>query len=157
MDWSAMDSEGASRGLITMWKKDAFSSLFSFKGENFLGIKVGFKGKYCYFVNVYSSCNIELKRNMWDHLLSLMRKWEDVDWCVAGDVNSIRILEEINGCGGYYRSHEVYEFNDFIEIMELVNLPTGHIQFSWCRRNETSMSRIDINLLSDSFISIVGD
>lgn len=70
-----MNFRGVPNGLFVLWKKDVLSSLFTFTGEKLLGIKEMFKGKAYYFDNVYSSCNIVLKINTWDHLLSLKRKW----------------------------------------------------------------------------------
>lgn len=116
-----------------LWRREIFASKFSFRREIFVGIKANFKGTICYFVSVYSSCNLEMKRKMWEQLITLKMKWSDGKWCVAGDFNSIRNLGEMVGCREFYRSKESLEFIDFIELMELVDLPTGGKKNSWCR------------------------
>src|SRR3954467_5512721 len=47
---------------------------------------------------------------------------------------------------------EITIFKEFIEEMELVDLPTIGGKFTWIKSNGKSMSRIDKFLLSDSLI-----
>ncbi|XP_058746178.1 uncharacterized protein LOC131619053 [Vicia villosa] len=131
--WSAKNSQGFSGGMLVLWKKEVIEVNFSFTGEGFLGIGATFKGVKCYFVNVYSSCNITLKRKMWEELLVLRGRWLDGEWCVGGDFNSIRCASERVGLVSSFRSQEASEFNDFIELMAVEDLPTGERKFSWCQ------------------------
>ncbi|XP_058777029.1 uncharacterized protein LOC131651377 [Vicia villosa] len=153
--WSAKNSQGFSGGILVLWNKEVVDVIFSFKGEGFLGICAIFKGVICYFVSVYSSCHIGLKRRMWEELLSLRRSWVDGEWCLGGDFNSIRCASERIGTGSHFRSQEASEFNDFIELMEVEDLPTGERIFSWCRGGMKVMSRIDRFLLSVGFIELI--
>src|SRR4051812_36801665 len=53
--FSYSNSNGASGGLITLWKGDNLEVVNSFKGEGYLGIKVRWESRWYYVVNVYSS------------------------------------------------------------------------------------------------------
>src|ERR1044072_8179001 len=64
-EWSAMESEGHSGGLLTIWRKDAISPGFSFRTKGALGVNAEWKGINCYFVNVYAPCNRVDKRILW--------------------------------------------------------------------------------------------
>src|SRR4051812_30602166 len=57
VEWSFAEANRASGGLITMWKKNLFNLIFSFKRQGFLGLCVEKNGKVIYFVNVYASCD----------------------------------------------------------------------------------------------------
>lgn len=48
------DSVGRSRGLLVLWKNSSVSSMFNFKGDGFLGVKVRWTNHFYYIVNVYS-------------------------------------------------------------------------------------------------------
>src|SRR3954471_15712487 len=65
LDWSYSKADGASGGLLTMWKKDFFNLVFSFKGQGYLGLCVEKNGKLIYFVNIYASCDINRRMESW--------------------------------------------------------------------------------------------
>lgn len=51
---------------------DVFSPVFRFGGASFIGICGGdFGGKKCFFVNIYSPCDLLAKRKLWEDLLVL--------------------------------------------------------------------------------------
>ncbi|CAI8609840.1 unnamed protein product [Vicia faba] len=108
----------------------------------------------CHFVNIYSSCDISLKMKMWEEIIRYKQKWVG-EWCLGGDFNTIRFINKIIGRGVYSRLLDSTEFNDFIALSELVNLPTGSVKFSWCRGRLGSLSRIDQFLLSEGFVEMM--
>lgn len=153
--WFAKGSLGRSGGLLVMWNKKILSPIHSFNGDAFLGICSEFRGKKCYLINVYSFCDLVRKRSMWDHLIALKYKWNDGEWCVAGDFNTVWLSSERVSCSSLQRSQDVSEFNDFISMMELVDLPTVVRKFSWSGGSNGVAIRIDRFLLSDGFINLV--
>ncbi|XP_058784109.1 uncharacterized protein LOC131658877 [Vicia villosa] len=152
VEWSFLEAVGASGGLLTMWKKDLFNLVFSFKGQGYLGLCVEKNGKLIYFVNVYASCDINRRMESWKRLIEFKMKNEKGAWCIGGDFNSISSLEEIVGKSGRNYRREMSEFNAFIEEMDLVDLPTIGGKFTWFNSNGKAMSRIDRFLLSEDFI-----
>ncbi|XP_058745932.1 uncharacterized protein LOC131618791 [Vicia villosa] len=153
--WLAKNSQGMSGGILTLWNKEVVDVCFSFSEEGFLGICAMFKGVKYYFVSIYSSCHIALKRRLWGELISLRNRWVDGEWCWGGDFNSIRCEAERVGRGSFFRSQEASEFNDFIELMEVEDLPTGERKSTWSRGGARALSRIDRFLLSDGFVRLI--
>jgi hypothetical protein len=75
------------------------------------------------------------------------------EWCVGGDFNSISKVGERKGRsnGGGNQSERV-EFSQFIDAMELIDIPISGKKFSWFSSDGSSMSRLDRFLLSEGFI-----
>lgn len=84
VDWSYADAEGASGGLLIMWKKKVIDSLFSFKGDGFLGICIDIDGLLNYYVNIYASCDISKTQLSWNNLVSFKNNNSIGAWCVGG-------------------------------------------------------------------------
>lgn len=154
-EWSAQNSEGLSGGLLIIWKNHLFCPIFSFRGVGYLGVCAYFKGIICYFVNVYSPCALVQKRRLWAKLLSLRNLWRDGVWCLGGDFNAVKNEFERIGRNRFHSHQESTDFNDFIGLMDMDDLPIGHIKFSWSRGSDGVMSRIDRFLLSSGFVSLV--
>ncbi|XP_058775832.1 uncharacterized protein LOC131650119 [Vicia villosa] len=152
VEWSCLDANGASGGILTMWKKDFFNPIFSFRGEGFLGICAEKEGKLIYFVNVYASCEFNTRKRSWERLCEFKNNNVKGSWCIGGDFNSITSLEERIGSSRHSYRREIMLFKDFIEEMELEDLPTIGGKFTWFKSNGKSMSRIDRFLLSDCFV-----
>ncbi|XP_057426415.1 uncharacterized protein LOC130719827 [Lotus japonicus] len=146
---SAVNTAG---GLLIMWEKGFFRMTNSFQGVGFLGVK-GFWGDDrdpCYIINVYSPCALSGKREFWKELVGLKRSEGEGIWCVLGDFNAVRDRDERRGrenvrsLGGT----EIREFNEFIESMELLDIPLVNRKFTWYRSGGHAKSRIDRCLVS---------
>ncbi|XP_058768181.1 uncharacterized protein LOC131641903 [Vicia villosa] len=124
VEWSYLDANGAFGGILTMWKKDFFSLIYSFRGEGFLGLCVEKDGKLTYYVNVYASCDKITRRRTWKNLCDFKNNNTVGSWCIGVDFNSISTLDEKIGVTIRDYSRDTRSFNDFIEEMELVDLPT---------------------------------
>jgi hypothetical protein len=80
-------------------------------------------------------------------------------WCVAGDFNSVSKREDRRGVSqeaSLNLTTEMREFGDFIEEMELVDLPLLGRKFTWFHPNGRSMSRIDRVLVSEEWLNVRG-
>ncbi|XP_058753874.1 uncharacterized protein LOC131627053 [Vicia villosa] len=153
VEWSHLGANGASGGILTMWKKDFFNLIFSFRGgEGFLGLCVEKEGKTIYFVNMYASWDILTRKRSWDRLSEFKNNNIQGSWCIGGDFNAVTSIEERIGTSSRSYRREIMLFKEFIEDMELVDLPTIGGKFTWIKSNGKSMSRIDRFLLSDSFV-----
>lgn len=82
-----------------LWKNDCMSVFNNFKGDGFLGIKVRWKDNLYYMVNVYSSYDLNKKKSMWEELLELKKKFNDGEWILGGDFNSIKNGGQRRGMG----------------------------------------------------------
>ncbi|GKV27862.1 hypothetical protein SLEP1_g36982 [Rubroshorea leprosula] len=150
-EWVAQPANGASGGILTIWNSTVFKKISILEGAGYLGV-VGFWGEEnipCYLVNVYSSCDLVNKRILWENLSNLICSNKG-NWCIAGDFNVIRNLQERKG--GISVRRELREFNEFIEMCGLVDLPLIGRKFTWYQPNGNCMSRLDRFLFSEEWL-----
>jgi exonuclease III len=77
-------------------------------------------------------------------------------WCVARDFNSIMRREDrrgVNDVSGSMVTSEMCQFGEFMEDLELVDLPLLGRRFTWYHPNGRSMSRIDRFLVSEDWLN----
>ncbi|XP_058783622.1 uncharacterized protein LOC131658332 [Vicia villosa] len=125
----------------------------SFKGEWYLGIKVKRKNKIYYVVNIYAPYDLCKKRILWRKLVELKEEFDDGEWIIGGDFNSIKVRNERRGRVVAANYNEMNLFVSFIEESRLVDIPCKEKKFTWYSGDEMSMSRIDRFLISDDVIN----
>ncbi|XP_058741630.1 uncharacterized protein LOC131614017 [Vicia villosa] len=125
VEWSSSDAIGASGGMLIMWRKDLFCLIFSFKGIGFIGMGVSWKGSLIYFVNVYASCDLSIRRRTWRRLVEIKNSFPVGSWCVGGDFNSVTHVDERVGCCNRNYSNDINCFRSFVENLDLVEPPTS--------------------------------
>ncbi|KAK2458146.1 DNA-(apurinic or apyrimidinic site) endonuclease [Trifolium repens] len=161
-NWAYLPSEGRSGGILSIWSKSNNLLIFSFMGDGFVGVCLewGLLKTICFVVNVYSKCDLASKRTLWNNILNCKRGLGDGRWCVVGDFNAVCSPEErvgVNGDEGRMLSTEMVEFRDFLEKLELVDLPLLGRRFSCFHSSGRAMSRIDRILISDEWASRWGN
>ncbi|XP_058733453.1 uncharacterized protein LOC131605072 [Vicia villosa] len=152
IEWTAKDSDGASGGILTMWKKDVIFPLFSFRTKGSLRLCAFYEGQVCYFVNVYSSCFLDKKRKLWSELVMLKRKFGEGWWCLGGDFKTTRDKKERIWRCMVQGTTDMTDFNEFIVIMEVLDLPSFGGIFTWLKKEGSARSRLDRFLLSEALI-----
>jgi len=89
-------------------------------------------------VTVYSPCDIHNKRLLWDTVRQLKAALEGL-WCILGDFNSIRDPDERFGsCQRLSTDSSMNEFNEWIDDMEILEVPCVGRKFTWYRSNGAS-------------------
>jgi hypothetical protein len=88
-----------SGGILSIWGKSQNSLIFTFMGEGFVGVFLewGLRKSVCIVVNVYSKCDLNAKRRLWNNRLLCKRGIGDGRWCVVGDFNSVCRGDERSG------------------------------------------------------------
>ena len=95
-------------------------------------------------VNVYSSCNLQEKTQIWDELKAIRLREACNSWCILGDFNSIRKDGERKGVNcGRSNKREMQGFNNFIDSMEVVDIPNIGRKYMWYKPNGKAKSRHD--------------
>ncbi|XP_058760823.1 uncharacterized protein LOC131634151 [Vicia villosa] len=94
VEWSHLDADGASGGILIMWRKDFFKLIYNFRGGGFLEICVERENRRIYFVNIYASCDHKVRLKSWRRLVELKRRSNAGSWCIGGDFNLITSLDE---------------------------------------------------------------
>ncbi|XP_058775615.1 uncharacterized protein LOC131649887 [Vicia villosa] len=144
---------GAFGGLISLWNSESVQVLCSFGGEDYLGLKVVWMEEVFYIVNVYSSCNSGEKRVLWRKLLDLKSRFSDGEWVIAGDFNAAKNMNERKGSLGRYKVSEARDFLEFINLSNLVDVPSKGKKFTWFGGDGKARSRIDRFLVADNIVN----
>lgn len=75
VEWSESGAVGTTWGFSILWRKDLLKLSFSFRGEGFVGVNAEWMGQDLFFVNVYSPCQLSLKRRLWRDLIVMKNKF----------------------------------------------------------------------------------
>lgn len=97
---------------------------------------------------VYRPNNASQKILFWDKMASLSSICGNV-WCILGDFNVIRSLEENFNSNSFTRS--MMMFNDLISELELVDPPLANAQFTW-----SNFCKESVCCRLDRFLFLVG-
>lgn len=90
---------------------------------------------------------------MWEDLKRRMMARNTTHCCLIGDFNCLRSQHETQGIGeSSYKVGEAVEFNEFIDDIELIDIPLIGRKFTWYRPNESVRSHIDRVLVSNDWI-----
>lgn len=88
---------------------------------------------------------------MYGHLVRARERLPRFIWCVLGDFNSVLNRANKKGVSIVALNSalaESLEFEDFIEVIGLMDLPLSGKRFTWFHSNGISMIRMDRILLS---------
>jgi len=155
---SFQPSVGTSGGLITVWNNSLINVWSSTSFDHVLVISgsVILTGENIVIINVYASCDMVAKRNLWERLTSFVASKVDLCVCLYGDYNYDRCMEERKGRGTVFRQMEADMFNTFIADTLLIDFPICECLFTWYRGDGISMSRLDRFLLSEKWCDPCG-
>jgi exonuclease III len=126
----------------------------SFHGIGFLGVVLEWwvNKKRCIIINVYAPCDLPNKKKLWVDVLVAKHVEVAELWCVAGDFNLVRGLEERKrsdvGASPTMIVDDSTWFNLFLQMLGLIDLPLLGRQFTWVQPNGACMSRLDRILVS---------
>ncbi|XP_068497930.1 uncharacterized protein [Phaseolus vulgaris] len=153
IDYIYSNPTNGSGGILTIWHNKFFKRSNHIINRWFIVFSRLFKEKNIpvVIVNVYSSCNLQVKMQMWSELLEIRQREPCNSWCIFGDFNSIRNERErrgINSPNGIGNKRELQGFNNFIDNMELVDIPCIGRKYTWYRPNGKAKSRLDRFLIS---------
>ncbi|XP_077252502.1 uncharacterized protein LOC143891884 [Tasmannia lanceolata] len=153
-DFDFIPSQGASGGILVAWNGSAWKLVNVWKGN--FSLFVAFKkledGSDWLYSGVYGPCSREAKLEFWEEL-GRVRSFCQFPWCVGGDFNEIRAVEERIWCSRVSQNMQL--FIDFIAENELIDLPMSGRAFTWARGE--SRSRIDRFFISSEWMEMVPD
>jgi len=116
----------------------------------------------CVIINVYSKCDLEAKRRLWERTVVLRREIREGTWCILGGFNVVCHREERGGGGiivdpSVSQMLEINLFNHFMREVEVEDLRLLGRRFTWCHTNGISMNRIDRVLMSEEWEVVWGE
>ena len=105
-------------------------------------------------INIYAPCDMVGKRQLWQELSRRKLHSQDICWCLIGDFNCIRHpLERMGSNRGNSESNIMSDFNDWLAVMEVEDIPSVGKQFTWVRPNGSCKSKLDRAVVSDGWLS----
>ena len=85
-------------------------------------------------ISIYSPCDIQSKRVLWESIKQLKIQSQGGLWCILGDFNSIRNSSESFGvCHRGLEDYGSREFNEWIEELEVEEAPWVGSKYTWVR------------------------
>lgn len=109
--------------LISLWNSSKIEVLFRFRGNEYLRIKVVWEEKLYYICNVYSSCVLSCKRDLWKNILDRKSYFFDGEWIIVGDFNAIKNRSDRRGTvagGSNVEREEIYSFIDNSDLEDVL-------------------------------------
>lgn len=161
-DWAFLPSESNSGGILSIWRKSMATLYYTFTGEGFVGVFLewGAKKIKCIIINVYSKCDLQSKKRLWERLVLARTNLERWAWCILRDFNVVGEREERRGINDEATGSQIIEmtlYKAFARDVELEDKNVLGRKFTWYHSNGRSMSRIDHVLVSDEWKRAWGD
>ncbi|XP_028101025.1 uncharacterized protein LOC114300334 [Camellia sinensis] len=134
MDYMVVDSVGSAGGLLSIWRPQIFELKSCYSGKNFIILSGTSSPSFqCSLVNIYAPNEVLGRRQLWKSLAGIHHHFPN-PWCVGGDFNEIRFIGERKGC--LSRDRGMKDFNEFVEKLELTDMPMLGRQYTWCNAME---------------------
>nr|GEW89872.1 hypothetical protein [Tanacetum cinerariifolium] len=100
--------------------------------------------------NIFTGSKLTKKRMLWDYLLSLINRW-DGECVIMGDFNEVRLEHE--RYGSVFNVQSAVEFNNFISLASLIDLPLDGYAYTWVHKSATKLSKLEWFLISKGLIA----
>lgn len=121
-----------------------------------VGVSAIFQNSVVYIISVYAPYSIATKRRLRAELLNIKQNFGRGEWCIVGDFNAVTSVAERKGRRGDSSMAEIFDFNNFIVDMELIDVSVTGNKFSWFSSDGSSMSRLDRFLISEGLLDLWG-
>lgn len=146
---------GRAGGIITLWNSDKFfySSSWHMNGAVVVNGRWGANDAVCCTVNIYASCSLEERIELWDRLGIVISQNADLCVCFAGDFNSIRVEHERCGTNSAVTRRDIRIFYSFITGADLTDLPLHGWKYTWYRPNSSCKSRLDRFMVNNEWLT----
>ncbi|XP_028079578.1 uncharacterized protein LOC114281323 [Camellia sinensis] len=150
-DFMSVDAVRLAGGILCVWRASFFVLSECCSSRCFILLSGTILPDFeCVFINVYARNDVSRRGQLWN-VISNLKSGFPTPWCLGGDFNEIRFVGERKGCTR--RGRGMIEFNNFIEELELLDLPMFGRQFTWSNSGDGGRwSRIDRVLLSSEWL-----
>lgn len=150
------EAEGSSGGIMIVWDSCIFSVTESVGGDGFIAVHGKWKNIAVdvVLVNVYGPQSDNKKVALWDRLIGLINGTSAL-WCVFRDFNATRKQDDRLNCNTYEK--EMEDFNNFIDVANLMEVPLGGKRYTRFSDDETKFSKLDRFLVSEGFKNAWGN
>lgn len=128
---------------------------FSYRGQRIFVIE-GLWGQNripCNIVNVYAPSTRSGRKTLWLDLKEVINRRNGC-WILGGDFNAVKC--KVGRIGKYFDKGSIYDFSNFIDELELVDLQMSKRRFTRYKHDGTSMTRLDRFLFSSDMTNAIG-
>ena len=139
-----------------MWSDEAFQLQSKIDGAGFILLKGHWikEDQLVHIMCIYSPCDIQNKRVLWDSIKQLRNQNSGGLWCILGDFNNVRNpAERMGQCCNGAGDTSIKEFNDWIDELEVEDAPWVGRNFTWFRPNGSAKSKPDRFLISHEWMA----
>ncbi|KAK1310058.1 hypothetical protein QJS10_CPA08g01031 [Acorus calamus] len=136
-------SEGASGGILIGWATEQWSLIAQDTGQFSISIllqntRSGWKW---ILSGVYGPLVDTEREVLWAELSEIKANW-NAPWCVMGDFNVTRFVEERNRGGTL--SPAMMRFSEWLDQENLLDMPTPNVAFTWSNMREVpTLAKLD--------------
>eukprot|EP00256_Glycine_max_P051991 XP_014618170.1 uncharacterized protein LOC102664727 [Glycine max] len=124
--WEVQPAVNTAGGILCLWSNKTFKLERKVIGTSFV-LLVGKwiqEAQTVNIISIYSPCDIQSKRVLWESIKQLKIQSQGGLWCILGDFNSIRNSSESFGvCHRGLEDYGSREFNEWIEELEVEEAP----------------------------------
>ena len=153
--WDFLPATNTAGGLLCIWKEQAFKLENREVGTGYISLEGVWtqENQKTHIVNIYSPCDRQNKRQLWESLKHLKQQDPEGLWCFLGDFNSIRHHSEREGASQRgWDDNIINDFNEWIADLELVEIPSMGRRFTWFKPSGTAKSKLDRFLVSSNWL-----
>ncbi|GKB01740.1 RNA-directed DNA polymerase, eukaryota [Tanacetum coccineum] len=150
LGFAQVDANGGSGGLITMWNALVFTGTHAVGEIDFLAVVGKWNGVEgdVGLLNVYGPRDEYQRGRLWNPLSSILTSVDAV-WCLFGDFNEVRCIED--KLNSEFNERSARSYNDFIRMEQLVDIPMGGKRYTRISDDGIKFSKLDMFLVSGGF------
>ena len=151
LDWKFSPSIGNSGGILSIWEVDYFSLESTRIEPNWIAIvgTIPSKNLRCILINLYNPCDVERRKEVWNEIEEMCKSL-GIPCLIMGDCNEVTHPSERGSL--MVSQTGMYDFKNFIQNNNLLDIPPSNGSFTWIRGN--SKSRLDRLLISHEWLEI---
>ena len=156
VSWAMQPANNLAGGILCMWSEKSFKLERKVIGEGFIWLIGQWlkEAVQVHIVAVYSPCDVQNKRILWNTIKQLKSSIQGGLWCILGDFNNIRHPSERVGVSQRGLAEgSIQEFNEWIGELEVEEAPWIGKKFTWFRPNGTAKSKLDRSLISPEWFA----
>nr|GEY59888.1 RNA-directed DNA polymerase, eukaryota [Tanacetum cinerariifolium] len=144
---------GSSGGILCVWEANVFKKDYATISDNFVAIYGTWlpSNSKILFVDIYDPQQASCKRVLWEHVSTLIGRWNG-ETIILGDFNEVRSIDERRG--SCFNPSSARVFDHFISSSGLVDVKLEGYAFTWPHPSGSKMSKLDRFLVSEGIFSI---
>ncbi|XP_028082530.1 uncharacterized protein LOC114283868 [Camellia sinensis] len=153
VEFMEVDASSLAGGILCIWDPSVFSLSACCSNKSFILLSSSLSRNFeCVIINIYAPNDVSCRATFWDSLCNLKSEFPK-PWCLGGDFNKIKNVEEHKACSR--RDRGMQDFNNFISKLEVSDLPMLGRQFTWSNsQDEARWSRLDRFMFNPEWLFI---